>query len=62
MESSKNFEVGDMVEAYRQYTGWITYINYKNEEADVEFDYGVTDYTAAVVPLKYLKKVENCDG
>lgn len=57
MEYSKNFEVGDMVEAYNQYIGWITYINYKNEEADVEFDYG-TEFTAAVVPLKHLKKVE----
>ena len=58
MEFSK-FEVGDMVVAYRQYTGWITYINYKKEEADVEFDYGVTDFDVKVVPFKYLEKVEN---
>ena len=57
MESSK-FEVGDMVEAYNQYIGWITYINHKTEEADVEFDCGNIEYTAAVVPFKYLEKVE----
>ena len=58
MEYSK-FVVGDMVIAYKQYIGWITYINYKKEEADVEFDYGNTEFAAAVVPFKYLEKVEN---
>ena len=58
MEFSKKFSVGDMVVAYRQYVGWIAYVNYKNQEADVEFDYGNTDYDAAVVPFKHLEKVE----
>lgn len=57
MESSNNFEVGDMIVAYNQYIGWITYINYKKEEADIEFDYGA-ECAAAVVPFKYLQKVE----
>ena len=61
MESFE-FEVNDMVEAYGQYIGWITYINYKKEEADIEFDYGNTELAAAVVPFKYLKKVENFYG
>ena len=54
----EDFKVGDMIVAYNQYTGWITHIYYKKEEAYVEFDYGVTDYTAAVIPFNYLKKVE----
>ena len=57
MESSK-FEVGDMVEAYNRIIGYITYIDRKNEEADVEFDEGDFDYNCMCVPLKYLKKVE----
>jgi hypothetical protein len=59
MESSKNFEVGDMVEAYNGYIiGRITYINHKKEEADVEWDEGNFDYNCMIVPFKYLKKME----
>ncbi len=54
------FKVGDMVEAYNgDIIGWITYINYQKEEADVEWDEGNFDYNCTVVPFKYLKKVEN---
>lgn len=57
MESSK-FEVGDMVEAYNRIIGYITYIDQKNEVADVEWDEGNFDYNSMCVPLKYLTKVE----
>ena len=57
MESSR-FEVGDMVEAYNRIIGYITYIDRKKEEADVEWDEGNFDYNCMVVPFKYLKKVE----
>ncbi len=57
MGSSK-FEVGDMVETYNRIIGYITYINYKTDEADVEWDEGNFDYNSMCVPLKYLKKVE----
>ena len=54
------FKVGDMVEAYNgNIIGWITYINYQKEEADVEWDEGNFDYNSMVVPFKYLEKVEN---
>jgi hypothetical protein len=62
MEFSKNFEVGDMVEAYGRIIGYITYINHQKEEADVEWDEGNFDYNYTVVPFKYLKKVENYNG
>ncbi len=52
------FKVGDMVEAYNQIIGYITYINYQKEEADVEWDEGNFDYNCTVVPLKHLKKVK----
>ena len=58
MESSK-FEVGDMVEIYDRIIGWITYIDHKNEIADVEWDEGNFDYACTVVPFKYIKKVEH---
>lgn len=57
MESSK-FKVGDMVEAYNRVIGYITYIDYRKEEADVEWDEGNFDYNCTVVPFKHLKKVE----
>ena len=57
MESSK-FEVGDMVEAYKRIIGWITYIDHKNEVADVVWDEGNFEYNSMCVPFKYLEKVE----
>ena len=59
MESAKTFEVGDMVEIYDRIIGWITYIDHKNETADVEWDEGNFDYNCTVVPFKYIKKVEH---
>ena len=53
------FEVGDMVVVYNQYIGWITYIDHRTDVVDVEFDAGVTDFSAMAVPLKYVKKVES---
>lgn len=58
MEFFNNFKVGDMVEAYKRIIGYITYIDYKNETADIEWDEGNFDYVSAVVPFKYLEKVE----
>ena len=58
MESSQ-FEVGDMVEAYDRIIGYITYIDRKNDIADIEWDEGNFDYNSMCVPFKYLKKVEN---
>ncbi len=52
------FKVGDMVEAYQRIIGYITYIDYRKEEADVEWDEGNFDYNSMVVPFKYLEKVE----
>ena len=57
MESS-NFEVGDMVEVYQRIIGWITYIDHKNDTADIEWDEGNFDYNSMVVPFKYITKVE----
>jgi hypothetical protein len=54
----EKFKVGDMVEAYNSVIGYITYIDYRKEEADVEWDEGNFDYNCTVVPFKYLKKVE----
>ncbi len=54
-----DFEVGDMVEAYKRIIGWITYIDHKNEVADIEWDEGNFDYNSMCVPFKYLEKVEN---
>lgn len=54
----EEFKVGDMVEAYDRIIGYITYINYQKEEADVEWDEGNFDYNCTIVPFKYLKKVE----
>ncbi len=54
----EEFKVGDIVEAYDRIIGYITYINHKNKEADVEWDEGNFDYNCTVVPFKYLKKVE----
>ena len=51
------FQVGDMVEAYKRIIGWITYIDHKNETADVEWDEGNFDYNTTSVPFKYLEKV-----
>ena len=59
MESSKPFEVGDMVEAYRYIIGYITYIDYRKEEADIEWDEGNFDYNSMVVPFQYLEKIDN---
>lgn len=62
MEFSKTFKVGDMVEAYDRIIGYITYINYQKEEADIEWDEGNFDYNSTIVPFRYLKKVENYNG
>lgn len=58
MEFSKPFEVGDTVVVYKRIIGYITYIDYKKEEADVEWDEGDSNWISAVVPFKYLEKVE----
>lgn len=56
----EEFKFGDMVEAYNgAIVGYITYINYQKEEADVEWNEGNFDWNAVVVPFKYLKKMEN---
>jgi hypothetical protein len=57
MESSKKFEVSDMVEAYKQFIGYITYIDRKNDTADVEWE-EEDGWNSTSIPLKYLKKVE----
>lgn len=54
-----DFKVDDMVEIYDRIIGWITYINYQKEEADVMWDEGNFEYNSTVVPFKYIKKVEN---
>ena len=51
------FEVNDLVEAYKSFIGYITYVDRKNNTADVEWDEGNFDYNCTVVPLKYLEKV-----
>ena len=58
MESSK-FEVGDFVQAYKEFCGYITWIDRKNESADVEWDESGPYQECAHIPFKYLEKVEN---
>lgn len=59
MESFKKFEVGDFVEAYKKFCGYITWIDHKNESADVEWEESDLPYPNCVhVPFKYLEKVE----
>lgn len=52
------FRVGDFVEAYNEFCGYITWIDHKNETADVEWEED-NGWFSANIPLKYLKKVEN---
>lgn len=54
----EELKVGDMVEAYGRVVGYITYINRQKEEADIEWEGSNDGWDAAVVPFKYLKKVE----
>ena len=58
MINSNELQVGDMVEIYNRIIGWITYIDHKNDTADVEWDEGNFDYNCTVVPFKHIKKVE----
>ena len=53
------FNVGDVVEAYKHIIGWITQIDSKNAVAIVVWDDGNFDYNTTSVPFKYLEKVEN---
>lgn len=56
----EEFKVGDMVIAYNGcIIGWITYIDYQKEEANIEWDEGNFDYNCTVVPFRYLNKMEN---
>lgn len=52
------FRVGDMVEVYGKFIGYITYLNLETEEADVEFE-NDKYWDSTVVPFKYLTKVGN---
>ena len=52
------FEVGDSVVAYNRFAGWISYINYEEKLADIEFD-DDNYWDGTVVPFEHLKKVEN---
>ena len=54
----EDFKVGDMVEVYNRVIGYVTDVDYRKEEADVEWEGSNDDWNAAVVPFKYLKKVE----
>ena len=56
MESSK-FKVGDFVEAYREFCGYITWIDRKNDTADVEWEED-KGWNSANIPFRFLKKVE----
>lgn len=54
------FEVGDFVEAYNEFCGYITWIDHKNESADVEWEDDTLSYTRCTyIPFTYLKKVED---
>ena len=54
----EDFKVGDMVEIYNRAIGYVTYVDYRKEEADVECEGSNNGWDAVVVPFKYLKKVE----
>lgn len=51
------FIVGDTVEAYKQFIGYVTYIDCENNTADVEWEED-KGWNSASVPLKDLKKVD----
>ena len=54
------FEVGDFVVAYNEICGHITWIDHKNDSADIEWEDDDLPYAkCAHIPFKYLKKVEN---
>ena len=54
------FEVGDFVVAYNEICGYITWIDHKNDSADVEWEDDDLPYAkCAHIPFKYLKKVES---
>jgi hypothetical protein len=51
------FKAGDIVEAYRRFIGYITWVDRKNDTADVEWE-EEDGWNSANIPLKFLKKVE----
>ena len=57
MESFK-FKCGDMVQAYKRFIGYITWIDHKNDTADVEWE-EEKGWASANIPFKYLEKVES---
>ena len=57
MESFK-FKCGDMVQAYKRFIGYITWVDHKNDTADVEWE-EEKGWASANIPFKYLEKVEN---
>ena len=57
MESSK-FRCGDIVQAYKTFIGYITWIDHKNDAADVEWEED-EGWNSASIPFRFLEKVEN---
>lgn len=52
------FEVNDLVEAYKSFIGYITYVDRKNDTADVEWEED-GKWNSANIPLKHLVKINN---
>ena len=52
------FEVNDLVEAYKSFIGYITYVDRKNNTADVEWEED-GEWNSANIPLKHLVKINN---
>lgn len=60
MESFKTFKVGDIVQIYKRIIGTITWVDYKNDEADVEWEDSSLPYPNIVsVPFKFIEFVED---
>lgn len=50
------FKVNDVVEAYKSFIGYITYIDHKNDTAEVEWEED-GEWNSANIPLKNLVKI-----
>ena len=56
METS--FKVGDFVEIYNRVIAEITYIDYENKTADVEWDGGMSYTNCDCVPFRHMTLVK----
>lgn len=53
-----DFRVGDLVEIYNRIIAEITYIDYENKTADVEWDGGMSYTNCDCVPFRHMTLVK----